>query len=52
MVTLADLPTTLTGWLGPLVDSPRLLMAVMMIVLVLMGARRWNSRRPSSSLRR
>jgi len=37
MVTLADLPATLTGWLGPLIDSPRLLMAVMMIVLVLIG---------------
>ncbi len=37
MVTLADLPATLTGWLGPLVDHPRLLMAVMMIVLVLIG---------------
>ncbi|RQP24951.1 TRAP transporter large permease [Piscinibacter terrae] len=37
MVTLADLPATLTAWLGPLVDSPRLLMAVMMIVLVLIG---------------
>jgi tripartite ATP-independent transporter DctM subunit len=37
MVTLADLPATLTAWLGPLVDSPRILMAVMMIVLVLIG---------------
>ncbi len=37
MVTLADLPSTLTGWLGPLVDYPRVLMAVMMIVLVLIG---------------
>ena len=37
MITLADLPSTLTGWLGPLVDSPRLLMAVMMIVLVVVG---------------
>jgi tripartite ATP-independent transporter DctM subunit len=37
MVTLADLPSTLAAWLGPLVDSPRLLMAVMMIVLVLIG---------------
>jgi tripartite ATP-independent transporter DctM subunit len=37
MVTLADLPSTLTAWLGPLVDSPRLLMAVMMIALVLIG---------------
>jgi len=37
MITLADLPSVLTGWLGGLVDSPRLLMAVMMIVLVLIG---------------
>ena len=37
MVTLADLPSTLTAWLGPLVGSPRLLMAVMMIALVLIG---------------
>ncbi len=37
MITLADLPSTLSGWLGPLVDNPRLLMAVMMVVLVLIG---------------
>ena len=37
MITLADLPSVLTGWLGPLVENPRLLMAVMMIVLVLIG---------------
>lgn len=37
MITLADLPGVLTGWLGPLVDNPRLLMAVMMLVLVLIG---------------
>ena len=37
MITLADLPSTLTGWLGPLVDSPRVLMAVMMVVLILVG---------------
>jgi tripartite ATP-independent transporter DctM subunit len=37
MVTLADLPATLTTWLGPLVEHPRVLMAVMMIVLVLIG---------------
>jgi len=37
MITLADLPTVLTGWLGSLVDSPRLLMAVMMVALVLIG---------------
>jgi TRAP-type transport system large permease protein len=37
MITLADLPGVLTGWLGPLVDSPRLLMVVMMVVLVLIG---------------
>ena len=37
MVTLADLPTTLTQWLGPLVESPRLLMAAMMVLLVVIG---------------
>ena len=37
MITLADLPATLTGWLGPMVEHPRVLMAVMMIVLVLIG---------------
>ncbi|MEK8050921.1 TRAP transporter large permease subunit [Ideonella sp. DXS22W] len=37
MITLADLPGVLTGWLGPLVESPRVLMAVMMVVLVLIG---------------
>ena len=37
MITLADLPSVLTGWLGPLVDSPRLLMLVMMVTLVLIG---------------
>jgi tripartite ATP-independent transporter DctM subunit len=37
MITLADLPSVLTGWLGPLVENPRILMAVMMIVLVLIG---------------
>jgi tripartite ATP-independent transporter DctM subunit len=37
MVTLADLPATLTGWLGPLVEHPRVLMAAMMILLVLVG---------------
>ena len=37
MITLADLPSTLTGWLGPLIDSPRLLMVVMMLVLVVIG---------------
>lgn len=37
MVTLADLPSTLSAWLGPLIEHPRLLMAVMMIVLVLIG---------------
>ena len=37
MITLADLPSTLTGWLGPLVDSPRLLMTVMMVALVMVG---------------
>ncbi len=37
MITLADLPSVLTGWLGPLVQQPILLMAVMMVVLVLIG---------------
>ena len=37
MVTLADMPSTLSAWLGPMVDSPRLLMVVMMLVLVLVG---------------
>jgi tripartite ATP-independent transporter DctM subunit len=37
MITLADLPSVLTAWLGPLVESPRLLMFVMMIVLVIIG---------------
>lgn len=37
MVTLADLPNVLTAWLGPLVESPRLLMVVMMLVLILIG---------------
>ncbi|MDN3544575.1 MAG: TRAP transporter large permease [Roseateles asaccharophilus] len=37
MITLADLPGLLSGWLGGLIESPRLLMAVMMIVLVIIG---------------
>jgi tripartite ATP-independent transporter DctM subunit len=37
MITLADLPGVLTGWLGALIEHPRLLMAVMMVVLVLIG---------------
>jgi TRAP-type transport system large permease protein len=37
MITLADLPSVLTGWLGPLIDSPRLLMVVMMIALIVIG---------------
>jgi TRAP-type transport system large permease protein len=37
MVTLADLPNVLSGWLGPLVESPKLLMAVMMLVLIMVG---------------
>jgi len=37
MITLADLPGVLTAWLGPLVESPRLLMAVMMVALVVIG---------------
>lgn len=37
MVTLADLPNVLTAWLGPLVESPKLLMVVMMMVLIMVG---------------
>ena len=37
MVTLADLPNVLTSWLGPLVESPKLLMVVMMLVLIMVG---------------
>ena len=37
MITLADLPSVLVNWLGPLVDSPRLLMAVMMVALIVIG---------------
>ena len=37
MVTLADMPSTLSSWLGPMVENPRLLMAAMMLVLVLVG---------------
>jgi tripartite ATP-independent transporter DctM subunit len=37
MITLADLPGVLTGWLGGLIESPRLLMALMMVILVIIG---------------
>jgi TRAP-type transport system large permease protein len=37
MITLADLPSVLSAWLGPLVNNPRVLMAVMMVVLVIIG---------------
>ena len=37
MVTLADMPSTLGGWLGPMIDNPRVLMLAMMLVLVLVG---------------
>jgi tripartite ATP-independent transporter DctM subunit len=37
MITLADLPGVLTSWLGPMVNSPRVLMAVMMVALVVIG---------------
>jgi tripartite ATP-independent transporter DctM subunit len=37
MITLADLPSTLSGWLGPLIEHPRLLMVAMMVALVLIG---------------
>ncbi|MCA3239323.1 MAG: TRAP transporter large permease [Curvibacter sp.] len=37
MITLADLPQVVTGWLGGMVENPRLLMAAMMLILVLIG---------------
>jgi tripartite ATP-independent transporter DctM subunit len=37
MISLADLPATMTGWLGPLIGYPILLMLVMQILLVLIG---------------
>ena len=37
MITLADLPGVLSAFLGPLVDNPRLLMAVMMLTLIAVG---------------
>ena len=37
MVTLADMPSTLSSWLGPMVENPRVLMLAMMLVLVLVG---------------
>jgi TRAP-type transport system large permease protein len=37
MITLADLPSVLVSWLGPLIESPRLLMLVMMVVLIVIG---------------
>ena len=37
MITLADLPNVLTAMLGGLVESPRLLMAVMMLTLIVIG---------------
>jgi tripartite ATP-independent transporter DctM subunit len=37
MISLADLPATITEWLGPLVEHPIALMAVMQILLVLIG---------------
>ncbi len=37
MITLADLPNVLTGWLGTMVNNPRLLMAAMMLALILIG---------------
>ncbi len=37
MVTLADMPSTLGGWLGPMIENPRVLMLAMMLVLVLVG---------------
>ena len=37
MITLADLPGTLSEWLGPLIGQPKLLMAVMMVILIMIG---------------
>ena len=37
MVTLADMPSTLGSWLGPMIENPRVLMLTMMLVLVLVG---------------
>lgn len=37
MITLADLPKELIALLGPLVDSPTLLMLVLVVLLVLVG---------------
>ncbi|MEQ1638907.1 MAG: TRAP transporter large permease subunit [Methylococcales bacterium] len=37
MITLADLPSVLVSWLGPLIESPRLLMLAMMVVLIVIG---------------
>lgn len=37
MITLADLPKELISLLGPLVDSPTLLMIVLVVLLVLVG---------------
>jgi len=37
MITLADLPNVLSNWLGPLVENPKLLMAVMMLTLIMVG---------------
>jgi len=37
MIALSDLPSLLGGWLGPLIEHPRLLMLVMMLVLILVG---------------
>ena len=36
-VVFVTAPNMLPNWLGPLVENPRLLMAVMMVVLVLIG---------------
>jgi tripartite ATP-independent transporter DctM subunit len=37
MVTLADLPATLIGWFGPLIEHPRVLMAMLMLALIVIG---------------
>ena len=37
LATVIALPAVLTAWLGPLVDHPRVLVGVMMILLVIIG---------------
>jgi TRAP-type C4-dicarboxylate transport system permease large subunit len=37
-ITLADLPSEVAAMIGPLMDSPRLLMAAIMLLLIVVGA--------------